>query len=184
MLRRPAIAAALSLTFVLLLSLISDFKHDVLWMTVSFVDVMIIDYDAVHFLFSTIPGLTLKAVLAAAVLVPLLVLLWRFDPFRMRRRTAAAGLPAASPPSWPWRCHSRQEEWEAFAGNNYVSKFSRSGVDAIATLLDAGHAGIGRHGERCAQAAAGGKPASRRRGRRTSSWCMTSWPSTSGPYRA
>ncbi len=137
-LRRPAIAAVLSLVLVLQLSLISDFKHDVLWMTVSFVDVMIIDYDAVSFLFSTIPGLYLKTILAAVVLVPLLVLLWWIDPFRVRLRIAAAGfagcLAAVVAVSLPFP----QEEWEAFVGNNYVSKFSRSGVDAVATLLTQG----------------------------------------------
>ncbi len=137
-LRRPAIAAALSLVFVLLLSLISEFKHDVLWMTVSFVDVMIIDYDAVHFLFSTIPGLYLKTILAALVLVPLLALLWWIDPFRLRLRIAAAGFAGCLAAVVAVALPFPQEEWEAFVGNNYVSKFSRSGVDAVYTLLTQG----------------------------------------------
>jgi hypothetical protein len=138
LLRRPAIAAALSLIFVLLLSLISEFKHAVLWMTVSFVDVMIIDYDAVNFLFSTIPGLTLKTILAAVVLVPLLALLWWIDPFRMRRRIAAAGFAGCLAAVVAVALSFPQEEWEAFIGNSYISKFSRSGVEAVSTLLTQG----------------------------------------------
>jgi hypothetical protein len=137
-LRRPAIAAALSLIFVLLLSLISEFKHAVLWMTVSFVDVMIIDYDAVSFLFSTIPGLTLKTILAAAVLLPLLALLWWIDPFRMRRRVAAAGFAGCLAAVVAVALAFPQEEWEAFIGNSYISKFSRSGVEAVSALLTQG----------------------------------------------
>ncbi len=43
LLRRPAIAAALSLVFLALLITLSEFKHQVLWMTLNFVDLMIID---------------------------------------------------------------------------------------------------------------------------------------------
>src|SRR5262249_50450401 len=40
-LRRPALSAALSLVMLVVLILLSRFKHDILFMTASFVDVMI-----------------------------------------------------------------------------------------------------------------------------------------------
>src|SRR5262249_46814298 len=49
-LRRPAAAAAVSLAFFSVLVLLSRFKHDVLFMTVSFVDLMVVDRDTFHFL--------------------------------------------------------------------------------------------------------------------------------------
>ena len=56
-LRRPAIAALLSLTIVVLLILFSLFKYDKLMMTINFVDLMIIDPDTVTFLFKIMPRL-------------------------------------------------------------------------------------------------------------------------------
>ena len=44
MLRRPALSGALSLTMVVVLVLLSRFKHDVAQMTVNFVDVMVVDH--------------------------------------------------------------------------------------------------------------------------------------------
>ena len=46
LLRRPAIAAALSLILVTLVIVLSEFKFRVLWMTLNFLDVMIIDADS------------------------------------------------------------------------------------------------------------------------------------------
>src|SRR5215210_1601848 len=46
LLGRPAVAAAMSLAWLVLLILLSRFKHDVLLMTVNFVDLMVVDADA------------------------------------------------------------------------------------------------------------------------------------------
>src|SRR5262245_47830111 len=48
-LRRPGLAAGLSLAFVVTLILVSRLKHGVLLLTVSFVDLMIIDKDTIAF---------------------------------------------------------------------------------------------------------------------------------------
>src|SRR5262245_38238164 len=45
LLRRPAVSAAVSLAMILLLIKVSQLKHSVLWLTVDFVDLMIIDHD-------------------------------------------------------------------------------------------------------------------------------------------
>src|SRR5947209_20180 len=43
LLRRPALSGALSLAMVMMLVLLSRFKHDVAQMTINFVDLMVID---------------------------------------------------------------------------------------------------------------------------------------------
>src|SRR5439155_10078658 len=47
LLRRPALSGALSLTMVVVLVLLSRLKHDVVQMTVNFIDLMMIDRDTV-----------------------------------------------------------------------------------------------------------------------------------------
>src|SRR5690242_16735786 len=49
--RRPTLAAAISLAWLVLLIVASQFKHHVLLMTMNFVDLMVIDWDTASFLF-------------------------------------------------------------------------------------------------------------------------------------
>src|SRR5437868_1146934 len=94
LLRRPAVAAAISLAWLILLILLSQFKHDVLLMTVNFVDLMVIDADTVSFLIKVFPSLDSKAAIALALLILTLVFTWYSDPFRMRRNVALCGATA------------------------------------------------------------------------------------------
>src|SRR5450432_578923 len=64
--RRPLVAVLLSLDFIVALTLLSRFKFDKLWMTVDFVDVMIIDQDTSAFLLAAVPSLRGWIALAAA----------------------------------------------------------------------------------------------------------------------
>jgi hypothetical protein len=57
LLRRPAVAATLSLTMMTVLVLLSQLKYHVLMMTANFVDLMIVDTDTVTFLFTIFPTL-------------------------------------------------------------------------------------------------------------------------------
>ena len=130
-LRRPALSSALSLTLVVLLILLSRLKHDIVQMTANFVDLMVIDRDTVAFLFTIFPNLRWSAVVSAMLIIPLMVALWRLDPFRIRRLPAAAmalgcaaGLASFSL-LWP------QEDWRGYYADNFVSKFARSGVVAM-----------------------------------------------------
>src|SRR6188474_1644902 len=91
LLRRPVIAAAISLAFLVLLILLSQFKHDVLLMTVNFVDLLIIDADTVSFLLKVFPSLDAKATVAAGLVIVALAFAWYFDPFRIRRGAAMSG---------------------------------------------------------------------------------------------
>src|SRR5689334_9969530 len=90
LLRRPALSGALSLTMVVVLVLLSRFKHDVAQMTVNFVDLMVIDRDTVTFLFTIFPDLRWSVMLTGVVIIPLMYALWWLDPFRIRRLPAFA----------------------------------------------------------------------------------------------
>ncbi len=130
LLRRPAAAAALSLALVVNLILVSRFKHDIMLMTANFVDVMVIDPDTFAFLMSVFPGLWHTTTLVAVLSVALLILIWRLDTFRVRRRHAILGatgcFAALAGISFAIPVHPFDE----FTGANYVSKFARSGTTA------------------------------------------------------
>jgi hypothetical protein len=134
LLRRPMTAAALSLALIVTLIMLSQLKHSVVMMTATFVDVMIIDPSTFSFLMTIIPGLAWKVGLAVALAIPVLVLLWRNDPFRVRRSTAQAGcmlcLVALTALSFAVPTDRENE----FDPNQYVSKFTRSAAVAAVDL--------------------------------------------------
>lgn len=138
LLRRPGLSGALSFAMIALLLILSRFKYDVLQMTASFVDVMVVDTDALVFLYALFPDLRWITALAVLAAIPLSILLWRTDPFRLRRIYAAGCLAAclgglvALSLSWP------QDPWEGFLRENDVSKFARSGVSSVADFVNYG----------------------------------------------
>ena len=91
LLRRPAIAALVSLAMIAALILLSQFKYDKLMMTVNFVDVMILDTDTIAFFLTIYPDLLRRMILGALIAIPMLGLMWWLDPYRVRRRVASAG---------------------------------------------------------------------------------------------
>lgn len=133
--RRPAISGAVALAMLVVLILLSRLKYDVLQMTVNFIDVMMIDRASASYLFTIFPDLWQPIGLALLVAVPLAFALWRFDPFRIHRRHAAAGSMVASATLvalsliWPY------DPWEGFFNNGYLSKFARSGVNSVADFV-------------------------------------------------
>ena len=138
LLRRPALSAALSFALLVILIMISRFKFDVLWMTASFVDVMVIDADTFAFLWQVFPNVRTAVIAAAIMAVPLAVLLWWIDPFRVRLRAALAGgvacLAGLTGLSLAYPVHPG----EAFGDGNYFSAFARSGVDAVSGYMAGG----------------------------------------------
>lgn len=134
-LRRPGIAAAFSFLLIVLEIALSKFKFDMLWMTLSFFDVMVIDGDTFSFLMTIFPKVRLAVIAGALIGIPLLILLWRGDPFRVPRLIAGVvgaaclaglcGLSNAVP----------EQEWEPFQGVNHVSNFMRSGVVSVSDLM-------------------------------------------------
>jgi len=133
--RRPMLAATLSLTMMTVLVLLSQLKYHVLMMTANFVDLMIVDTDTISFLFTIFPALRWIVALSVIALVPIAVLAWRLDPFRVRRLTAL-GLALACL-GWLTILEMQfpLQPFEAFYGGNLVSSFARSGVDAVSELM-------------------------------------------------
>src|SRR6195952_5148487 len=137
-LRRPALSGALSLTLVVVLVLLSKFKHDVVQMTANFIDLMVIDRDTVAFLFTIFPNLRWSVILTGLVTIPLTYALWWLDPFRVRRLPALAGMLACLAAlvgysfAWP------DDAWRSYYDDGYLSKFSRSGVTAVSDFIHYG----------------------------------------------
>lgn len=138
-LRRPVAAALLSLAFVVALILLSRFKHDKLWMTVDFVDLMIIDKDTSAFLLTAMPSLRMPVTLASAILAALLTIGWRLDPFRMRLRVSIPGGTFCISALAVLSLSFPTELYEDFFSQNYVSKFARTGVEAIYEVMTHGY---------------------------------------------
>ena len=131
LLRRPAATAVVSLVFVVALITVSQFKHDKLWMTVDFVDLMIIDQDTSAFLLTMIPSLRLSIGLLAIITVALSAAMWWLDPFRVRVGTSAIGSTLCMVAIVSLSLWFPTDLYEDFLSQNYVSKFARTGVEAI-----------------------------------------------------
>jgi hypothetical protein len=138
LLRRPAVAGALSLLLLTTVVLLSNLKYQVLMMTASFVDVMVIDTDSISFLFTIYPALRWIAALCVIVLMPILMLVWRLDSLRVNRLTAIASAFGCVAALTGLEMHLPMQPFEAFAGGSQVSLFARSGVDAISELMTNG----------------------------------------------
>jgi phosphoglycerol transferase MdoB-like AlkP superfamily enzyme len=138
LLRRPALAGALSLAIFGSLIWISLFKFGVIKMTANFMDVMIIDRETFSFLWNVSPQLRIIGFIAAVLAIPLAALLWWVDPWRIRRQTAAvaAALCLAAVASvslaFPYN------DGEAFGHYNNVSMFVRSGIEGVHILANQG----------------------------------------------
>ncbi len=136
--RRPAVTGLVALLLITLLVLLSQLKYSVMWMTANFVDVMIVDTDTIAFLFTIFPELRWIVALSVILLIPIVVLAWRLDPFRVRRPASLmlalgclGGLTILEKelPLLPF---------QAFYGGNEFSSFARSGVDAVSALMTQG----------------------------------------------
>lgn len=129
--RRPVVAALLALELVVALTLLSRFKFDKLWVTVDFVDLMIIDRDTSAFLLAVFPSLGGWVALAAAATVALLIAAWRLDPHRVRVRSSLVGGALCAVALIALSLSFPTDLQEDFISQNYVSKFARTGVEAI-----------------------------------------------------
>jgi hypothetical protein len=136
--RRPAPAAALSLVLIVALILLSRFKQDILLMSANFIDVLLIDADTVSFLLTVFPQLRWKIVAAAAIIVPLIALLWWIDPLRVRRPVAALGAIACAAGLAVLSLAVPIDRERAFEGAHYVSEFVRSAALALYDLTTHG----------------------------------------------
>src|SRR6266852_6274365 len=85
---RPGVSAALALSLVVLLIALSRFKFEILQLTLTFLDFLIIDRDTFSFLLSVFPRLLTQLIVAGVLSVPALWLIWRSDPLSPGRRRA------------------------------------------------------------------------------------------------
>jgi phosphoglycerol transferase MdoB-like AlkP superfamily enzyme len=138
-LRRPLVAAALSLATVVVLILLSRLKYKIIWTTANFLDVWIVNSDTVDFLLSVKPDLFTDVMLALLVLLPGLGLLWWIDNLRVRLRTATGGFALCLTGIAGMAAVYPEQEWEAFFSESYVSRFSRSGITALSALAAQGY---------------------------------------------
>jgi phosphoglycerol transferase MdoB-like AlkP superfamily enzyme len=139
LLRRPFVAALLSLEILLVLTLLSRFKFEKLWMTIDFLDVMIVDRDTTAFLLDVFPGLRWWILLAAVATAVAIVIGWRLDRYRVSLQASLAAFSASAAALvavslfWPTGLN------EDFEGQSYVSKFARTGVEAVHELSSRGY---------------------------------------------
>jgi len=139
LMRRPIASGLISLTFIVALILLSQFKHEKLWMTVDFVDLMIIDRDTSAFLLAVIPGLRAQLAFAGFIVAMLLAIAWRLDPLRIRLRVSALGGTFCLAALTALALSFPTDLYEDFFGQNYVSKFARTGVEAMHELITHGY---------------------------------------------
>lgn len=137
--RRPVMTAAITLTLLVILVLLSQLKYQALFMTVSFVDVMIVDLNTIRFLFKIYPALVQTVALIAPVLLLLLALLWWIDTLRVPRLLALSGCVVCCAGLAGVGYWAPLEPSESFYGGNFLSSFVRSGVDAIAEFATHGY---------------------------------------------
>jgi phosphoglycerol transferase MdoB-like AlkP superfamily enzyme len=137
-LQRPGVCAALALALFVILIVLSHFKFGILQLTLTFLDFLIIDRDTFSFLLSVFPRLQMQLMIAGLVAAPLLWALWRFDPFRVRRRFALTGVAATAALIAIMAVASPEQAWEPFQGVNHISNLARSGIVAVSRLASTG----------------------------------------------
>lgn len=144
MVRRAALAAALSYGVIELLIVVSQFKFKITWMTATFLDVMVIDPDSLSFLLSVMPGLRSAAGASVVVGIVLVILLWRIDRTRIPRLASAlvGGICLAAVVGLSNRVP--EEPHEPFQGVNHVSNFARSMVVSLSELSGTGWLDVDR----------------------------------------
>jgi hypothetical protein len=137
-LRRPLTSGVLSLTLIMILIIVSQFKHDVLMMTATFVDLMIVDLATFSFLMKIIPGLGWKVGAAVLLIIPALLLLWQLESLRVRRSLAIAGWAGCLLTLCALSFALPTDREDEFIPHQFVSKFVRSGVVAAFDLMTRG----------------------------------------------
>jgi len=135
---RPGVSAALALILVGLLIALSRFKFDILQLSLTFLDFLIIDGDSFSFLLSVFPQLRIQLIVAGVVAVPLLWMIWRADPFRADRLLALTVLAATTVSISAMSVAAPEQPWEPFQGVNHISNLARSGVVAVSRLASTG----------------------------------------------
>ena len=137
-LRRPGLSAALSLLLIATLIVLSQFKYGITQLTLTFLDFLIVDRDTLSFLHSVFPQLKTQCILIAAVILPAAYVIWRTDPFRVRRTLSAIGAGICVALISVLSVIYPEQPWEPFQGVNHISNLARSGVVSVSHLTSTG----------------------------------------------
>ena len=137
-LARPTLSAALSLTLIVVLITLSRFKFEITQLTLTFLDFLLIDRDSFSFLLTIFPRLQNQILIAAAVSIPLFWLVWRANPFLVKRTLAAIGLAGSTVVMTAAAILNPEQPWEPFQGVNHISNLARSGVVSVGRLTATG----------------------------------------------
>ena len=137
-LRRPSLAAGLSLVMVTILILLSRFKFEALFMTANFVDLMILDEDTISFLLMVTPGLQLSVAIFSLCALAFLVVAWRLDHYRVGLRAASVGCVACLAALTGLSFAVPTDIDDKWLDENYVSKFARSASVALTDYFTRG----------------------------------------------
>lgn len=137
-LARPGLSAALSLILIAVLITLSRFKFEITQLTLTFLDFLLIDRDSFSFLLTIFPRLQNQILIVAAVSIPLLLLIWRADPFHVRRKFAAYGLAGSTVVMAATAFVNPEQPWEPFQGVNHISNLARSGAVSVGRLTATG----------------------------------------------
>src|SRR5262245_23899381 len=132
--RRPGLAAGLSLITTVIVIALSLFKHRALTMTISVYDVMVIDPETISFVLSMFPDLIWQLARVALVAAPVLILIWWLDPVRVRVRAGAVALVLGFAALAGLSFVVPLEREDEFQDHNYISKFARSVAVAAVDL--------------------------------------------------
>ena len=135
---RPALAAVLSLLLLGIIVVLSMFKYSILWMTLNFFDIWIIDPDTIAFLLTIFPDLHDSLIVAAVLAVPLAILSWRLDPYRVRRSIAVLGGAGCLVGIIGVSASVPEEPSDQFQGVNHISIFARSGIWSLSSVVTHG----------------------------------------------
>jgi hypothetical protein len=137
-LRRPGVSALLSLALIVTLITLSQFKYGITQLTLTFLDFLIVDRDTLSFLHSIFPQLKTQLVIFAVIAVPVMWVIWRSDPFRIRRAVSTAGAVACVAAITGLSVIYPEQPWEPFQGVNHISNLARSGVVSVSHLTSTG----------------------------------------------
>jgi hypothetical protein len=137
-LRSPGVSAALSLTLVAILISLSQFKFEILQLALTFLDFLLIDSGTFAFLLSLFPRLKAHLIALAIAAIPAIWLIWKLDPFRIRRTVAAAGAAVCMGLIAAFAAAVPEQPWEPFQGVNHISNLARSGAVAVSHLVSTG----------------------------------------------
>jgi hypothetical protein len=137
-LRSPGVSAMLSLVLIAILIRLSQFKFEILQLSLTFLDFLLIDSGTFAFLLSVFPQLKGYLIVSSIAVTLAIWLIWKLDPFRIRRSVAAAGAAICMMLIATFAVAVPEQPWEPFQGVNHVSNLARSGAVAVSHLVSTG----------------------------------------------